>query len=238
MSSPVTLVLDESCAHLNDSAAAFAPVEVFRRASGFRCESRVAATELRQLLVDRDILGRAIYVAPSFAGFTALLLADEDRGALRGILLIDPSHPRQGPEALRILADAADSPELERVRSLLRGFGPAWDQSCCEVAEIRDLGSLTLHVLAGGKFDLPCELPEDIQVRLMRSRHAMLSEYCALTRDGSFEVVEAAGHDIVRQASDAVLSAIQRMLSGRKSEPNQPTEPTSVRAPREHSRLI
>lgn len=229
MTLAVTLVLDESCAHLQDAVAAFAPVEVFRRAAGYRCESRIAAAELRQLLVDRGIFGRAVYVAPSFAGFTALLLADEHRGSLLGILLVDPSHPRQGPEALRILADAPTSPELERVRSVLAGFGGAWEQSCHDVVGIRDLGSLALSVLAAGKFDLARELPEDIQVRLMRSRHTMLSEYCRHSRNATFEVVETAGHDIVRQAPEAVVSAIQRILSATNAEPSESvqTRPTS-----------
>jgi pimeloyl-ACP methyl ester carboxylesterase len=219
MNSTFTVVLDESCAHLEDTVAALAPVEVFRRADGFRIESTIAAAELRQLLDDRGILGRAFYIAPSFAGFTALLLASEHPGSLAGILLVDPSHPRQGSDALQILADAPATTELERMRSLLAGFGPAWEQSCRAVAEIRNLGDLTLRVLAGGKFDLVCELPEEFQVRLIRSRHAMLSEYCTLSRDATLEVVETAGHDIARQAPEAVLSAVRRILSTKNEKP-------------------
>src|SRR5690554_5783140 len=111
MFSTPTIVLDEGCAHLADSVKAFASVLVFRRTGGFRCTAIVAAEELRQTLADHSLLGRAIYIAPSFAGFTALLAASRYAGSLRGMLLLDPSHPRQGKEALQILADAPPSSE-------------------------------------------------------------------------------------------------------------------------------
>lgn len=209
----VTIVLDEGCAHLEDAVSEFAPVLVFRRAGGFRSESKIAASELLKLLTDRSLLGRAIYVAPSFAGFTALLLANEHRDSLVGILLLDPSHPRQGPEAVRILAGAPAGPELERLRAFLAGFGPVWEQSCHEASQVRDLGDVALHVMAGGRFDLIRELPEEFMVRLVHSRHSMLVEYCKLSSQASFEVVRTAGHDLVHQAPEVVLSAIKRMLA-------------------------
>lgn len=169
------------------------------------------------MLADRSLLGRAIYIAPSFAGFTALLAASRYPGSLAGILLVDPSHPLQGEVALRILADAPVTPELERLRSLLEGFGPAWEQSCREVAAIPELGNITLHVLAGGSFDLPYALPAAIKNRLVESRHALLSDYCRLSTRASFEIVNAAGHDMCGQAPEAVLSAIKRVLDATES---------------------
>ncbi|HEY0946794.1 MAG TPA: hypothetical protein VGD81_16050 [Opitutaceae bacterium] len=172
----------------------------------------MAAAELRQLLVDESLWGRAVYVAPSFAGFTGLLVGSNYAGALVGLLLLDPSHPRQGAEALRILADAPPGPHVEKLRAFLAGFGPVWEQSCRDVTGIRWLGSLHLRVLAAGRFDLVEELPEGIKGRLMHSRHQMLSEYCALGPRASLEVVADAGRDISHQAADVVVLAIKRML--------------------------
>lgn len=211
MAAAITVVLDESCAHLKDAVGAFAEVSVFSRKEGFRCASSVAAKQFHQELVANGIVGRAIYVAPSFAGFTALLVASEFPRSLGGLLLVDPSHPHQGPDALKILVDAPPSAELDRLRVLLAGFGGAWDRSCAEVAAIHPLGAVALHVMAGGKFDLMRELPEDIKTRLMRSRHAMLLGYCQLSSRASFEIVEAAGHDLAHQTPDAVIAAIKRL---------------------------
>jgi len=109
---PITIVLDESCAHLRDAVAQLAPVKVFQRSSGFLAKSRTAVAELQRMLTEFSLVGRAIYVAQSFGCFTALLHANQYRNALLGILLLDPSHPRQGSEALRILADAPSNPEV------------------------------------------------------------------------------------------------------------------------------
>lgn len=212
MPSAITVVLDESCASLKDAVADFAPVEVFRRSGGFLSDARTAAEELHQMLADRFLLGRAIYVAPSFAGFTALLAASRYHGSFAGIVLLDPSHPRQGEEALRILRDVPPSPELERLRALLAGFGPVWEQSCRDVSAVGSLGDLELCVLVGGKFDLGCQLPEDIQLRLIQGRHAMLSEYHALSSKSAFEVVKSAGHDLCRDTPEIVIRAIKHVF--------------------------
>ena len=221
MSPETTIVLDETSAHLEDAIKAFAPVLVFRRAAGFRCASSLAAEELHQTLADHSLLGRAIYVAPSYAGFTALLAASQHAASLRGVLLLDPSHPRQGEEALQILVDAPPSSELDRLRSFLSGFGPVWEDSCRAVSRIEGLGDLPILVLAGGRFDLVGDLPESVVAQLMKSRHAMLSEYCALSSRASFEIVRSAGHDISHQAPDAVLAAVKHLLKWAETEPNQ-----------------
>jgi hypothetical protein len=50
----------------------------------------------------------------------------------------------------------------------------------------------------------------------------------ALSLDATIEVVETVGHDIVRQAPEAVLSAIQRMLSAHRTDPQQVIKPAAV----------
>lgn len=207
------VVLDESCDHLKDAVAEFARVEVFYRKGGFLCRSSTAAEELQRKLIDCCLLGRAIYVAPSFAGFTGLLIANQYMNSLIGLVLVDPSHPRQGEESLRILRDVAPSRERERLCALLAGFGTIWEESCREASAVTSLGEIELSVLAGGKFDLSQELPEDIQLRLMQSRHAMLSEYSTLSSKGVFEIVPSAGHNICRDAPESVISAIIRVLN-------------------------
>ena len=229
---PITIVLDESCAHLRSAVAELAPVQVFQRTSGFLERSRIAARELQQLLTEHSLLGRAIYVSQSFGCFTALLHAYEYREVLLGILLLDPSHPRQGPEALRILSDAPSNSEVERLRSLLAGFGPAWEESCREVSELRDLGDISLHVLAGARFDLISDLPNVIKEQLIQSRHTMLAEYCRLSTNSTFVLIDSAGHDISHQSPDAVLSAIKRILDAKESEPKKPVQRTGASARR------
>lgn len=212
----ITVILDEGCGQFQEAVSRFAPVQVFRRVNGFRSPAGVAAAELLGLLEQQSLVGRAIYIAPSFAGFTALLSADRHPDSLLGALLLDPSHPRQGPEALKILSAVPSAPDVERLRTFLTGFGPAWDDSCHEVAALTDLNQLTIHILAGGKFDLPAQLSNEIKTRLMTSRLAMLKEYCALSRDSSFVIVDQAGHDLARQAPETVINAIKRLLEAVK----------------------
>lgn len=213
MNAPSVVVLDENCANLAARVELHAPTMIFRRSRGFLCESSVAAEELRGILSAHGWLGRALYVAPSFAGFTALLLAARDQAALAAVVLLDPSHPRQSSDALEVLADAPPSPGLEALRSLVKGFGPAWDRSCEEVSAITTLGDLPLHVLAAGRFDLSAaQLPETIEQRLLGNRHAMLAEYCRLSTRATFTRVEAAGHDLARLAPEAVLASIRSLM--------------------------
>lgn len=211
MLTPTTIVLDESCAQLEADINPWAPTLIFRRTQGFLAKADLAARELHDLLRQRALLQHAIYVAPSFAAFTGLLVADRHPGALAGLLLVEPSHPRQGTEALRILANAPTGPETERLRHFLAGFGPAWDGSCGNVSTISHLGDLPLHVLAGGLFDLPFKLPLEFQQRLVANRQALLQEYCQLSSRASFEIIAAAGHAICQQMPDVVIAAIRQM---------------------------
>ncbi|HEX2101415.1 MAG TPA: hypothetical protein VHF69_12160 [Candidatus Synoicihabitans sp.] len=206
------VILDESCAHLRGPVAGFSDVSVFRRANGFRTSALIAARELKDFA---DELGatEALYIAPSFAAYTGLILASERDSPLVGLLLIDPSHPRQGPEAVRILADATDDPEVERLRTLLAGFGPTWDESCDAVSRIHRLDRSAVHVLAGDQFDLLPSLPAELKLRLIQNRQAMLAEYCHLSPRSRFRVVGGAGHDVCHDAPEAVIAAIRRLIA-------------------------
>jgi pimeloyl-ACP methyl ester carboxylesterase len=208
----VTVILDESCGQLVDAVSAFAPVQVFRRRDGFRSDPLYAADELHAMLADRSLCGVAVYVAPSFAAFTALLLAHRHAGSLAGILLLDPSHPRQGEAALAVLAEAPPSEAVTKLRDFLSGFGPVWDRSCREVMDIHTLGDLPISVLAGGRFDLLPELPSDIKIRLVQDRQAMLAEYARLSTDGEFDPIAASGHAMARDVPEAVLMALRRLV--------------------------
>ncbi|MFT3869837.1 MAG: hypothetical protein QM715_15410 [Nibricoccus sp.] len=215
-----TVVLDESCAHLQEAVARFAAVRVFKRSTGFHCDSKAAATELHQLLVDENLHGRAVYVAPSFAGFTALLHAGQYPGALAAVLLLDPSHPRQGDEAIAILESAPPSSERECLTLFFSGFGPAWVRSCREVAKLKYIGKTQLHVFAAGRFDLSTRLPQNIQSRLLCSRHSLLREYCNLTSTAVFKIIENTGHDIARLAPNVVLAEIHQIAKGIEATAN------------------
>lgn len=206
--SSIAVVLDESCAQLDSDVRQFAESCVFRRDGGFFIEASEAAAQFCQLVETRNLQGRAIYVAPSYAAFTGLLVASRDRARLAGLMLVDPSHPRQGEQVLRALADLPPSTEAERLKQLFAGFGPAWDNSCQLVRGIRDLGALPLRILVAGRFDFSSELPEESSRRLMEERYNSLREYASLSRRSDMILVNEAGHDIARQKPGDVLAAI------------------------------
>ena len=212
-----TVILDESCDHLSAAVRQFAKTYTFRRRTGFLSPALAAAEELRAVLSSGALEMPAIYVAPSYAAFTALLLAQRGPKDLAGILLVDPSHPDQGSVALSVLssAEVPPSPEVERLKAFLSGFGPVWDEACRQVSAIRELGDVPLLVLAGGRVDLPDAdaLPPRIKDRLIHDRHEMLARYASLSTAGFFRIVPQAGHDISRDVPEAVIDAIHWLFA-------------------------
>jgi pimeloyl-ACP methyl ester carboxylesterase len=203
------IVLDEGCAHLLPRLNPITSTIVFQRSLGFRSSCRAAVQELRQLVFSPETSGRVVLVAPSFAGFTALLYAQAFPENIAGLLLVDPSHPRQGPMALAALdsPNAPDAPSIRAFRTMLAGFGEAWDEGCRDVAAITNLGQMRMIVLAAGKPLTPPELPASIREKLIRDRHDLLAEYARLSSRGEIRIVAGVGHDIARESPDVVIRA-------------------------------
>lgn len=209
-----TIVLDESCGVLAKAVSAFSPIFVFRRSGGFLVEPRLAAAELFEALRANNVAPPFILVGASYAAFTHLLFAFQWREQVAGVILVDPSHPKQAEVALPRLPPerAGSSRAVEDFRKLLRGFGPGWETGCQQVSLVGEIGSVRLTVLAAGAPEIPAELGVELKGILIRERHELLRGFCKLTTRGEIEIVEGVGHDITSAAPDVVLGSIRKMI--------------------------
>jgi pimeloyl-ACP methyl ester carboxylesterase len=207
-----TVILDEPCARLRDTVAAFAPVFVFKATRGFLSSPLLAAEELSAALTAAGLAPPYVFVAASFGGFVALAYADRYPATLAGLVLVDASHPEQGSAALRAIpADAPATSAVEAFKQHLRGFGPVWSESCAVIADIRGLGDIPLIVLAAGKPDIPADLNGETREALTQGWHALQRRHAALSTNGELRIVPTAGHDLVRMAPQAIVSAIREL---------------------------
>lgn len=208
-----TVILDEPCARLRDAVAAFAPVFVFKAGRGFLSSPLLAAEELPGALAAAGVAPPYVYVAASFGGFAALAYAHRHPAALAGLVLVDASHPGQGPTALAAIPPSApQTPAMAAFRQHLQGFCPVWIESCAAIAKITDLGAVPLRVLAAGRPDMPAELSAATRDALTRGWHGLQRRHAALSSRGEFRLVPDAGHDLVRLAPEAVLAAIREFV--------------------------
>jgi pimeloyl-ACP methyl ester carboxylesterase len=166
-------------------------------------------------LNSRGIPAPYLLVGASYAAFTQLIFASQWRDAVVGMILLDPSHPRQGEKALATLSkhQVGASESIERFRTMLRGFGPAWEDGCRQVSAVDCLGSMPLTVIAAGAPEMPDELAPEVRAELIGDRHNLLTEYCKLTERGEMRIAEGIGHDIARLAPELALDSVRRMLA-------------------------
>lgn len=212
---PLTVVLDETCAVLLPAVSTFARASIFSRPGGVLTSPQAAAEEMRAALPNTQGSARYVLVGQSYAAFTQLLFAFHWPQSVAGAILVDPSHRLQGEVALRRLAqaDVRSSPAIEKFRSMLRGFGPAWEKGCREVSAVTSLGNIPLTVLEAGALAMPDELSATVREAIVRDRHELLLGYAALSKRGRVKIVPGAGHNIVADQPTAVLDAVQEMLT-------------------------
>ena len=218
-----TVVLDEYCDGLLDRVQQFAPTFLFKRIAGYLSDPGVAADELHRLLLSRSYVGPFVIVSPSFGAYTALLYASKYRDSVAGLILVDPSHPRQGPVALEVLPPEKEivSPSVAKFRSSFAGFGPTWDEGCRLVSSIESLWDIPLVVLAAGRPEAPSDLPVGTYDRLVKDRHLLLEDYAKLSSRGEVRIIPDVGHGITVDAPEVVCRAISEMITNiRSKRPN------------------
>jgi pimeloyl-ACP methyl ester carboxylesterase len=177
-------------------------------------EPEASALELHATLASWGISAPVLLVGASYCAFTQMIFAQRWPRRVAGLVLVDPSHPLQGERALaRLTPDAAGTSEaVERFRLLLKGFGPAWEAGCRQFAEVQDLGTVPMTILAAGSPETPEELEPALREALIQERHGLLRSYCGLSRRASMRIVEGSGHAIASEEPEAVIQAVREML--------------------------
>jgi pimeloyl-ACP methyl ester carboxylesterase len=198
---------------LLERVSEFAPTFIFTRRDGPFAPPDRAAHELDAALACNGLSPPYLLVAASFAGFTALRFARLFPQKVHGLVLVDSSHPRQSAALLATLpADLVPTSELDGFKGFLRGFGPAWEESCALLAMDHALGDIPLIVLAAGTQQVPESLPAGTKRALIAAWHALQAEHAARSTRGELRIVENAGHAIVQDEPDAVIAAIADLL--------------------------
>lgn len=216
MNPAITIIVDQTCSALAGRLRALAPVYVFTRADGIRTRPDRAADELREALRTHQQRGHFLLVAASFAGFTALLFAHRHPEEVAGLVLVDSSHPRQSQELTAAIPESEfERPGIAAFREFLRGFGPAWDESCQLLTPLEPLGDVPLIVLAADMPPMPESLSPATRRRLREIWHGLQEEHARRSRRGEMRVVPGAGHAIVADAPEVVIAAVTALLKTR-----------------------
>lgn len=191
-----------------------APTVIFTRRDGPFTPPDLAVSEMHEALARGTHRPPFLFVAASFAGFTALRFAQRFPELLHSLVLVDSSHPRQSAALLAALSDIIPaSPELDAFKTFLRGFGPVWEDSCALLDGDNLLRDLPIIVLAAGTQQVPASLPADTKRSLILTWHALQREHAARSSRGELRIVDGAGHAIAQQAPEAVVQAIVDLLS-------------------------
>lgn len=209
-----TVILDEASVALAAGLEGFARVVSFARSGGWNSNVVDAVAELR-LLVDQECpSGSVTLVASSLGGFTALAFANRNRDLEVRVVLLEPSHPRQGVSALAILAreDVPRSSEVEDLRRFFASTNEASESGARELANIKSLGQTPLLVVAAGALSFPDDIPKSVQSQLIEDRHVMLAGYATLSERSQFRVIPHAGHGLAHDAPDDVTALIREFL--------------------------
>jgi len=209
-----TVILDEASGALASRLEAFARVVPFSRRGGWNSNVVDATAELRLLVDQEGSSGAVTLVASSLGGFTALAFANRNRELEVRLVLLEPSHPRQGVSALAILdrESVPPSPEVEDLRRFFGSTNEASESGARELAKIEGLGGTPLLVVAAGALNFPDTIPKSVQTQLIEDRHAMLAGYATLSERSWFRVIPHAGHGLVHDAPEVVAQLIREFL--------------------------
>jgi len=187
-----------------------------------RCDLTVEP--LRQLLSSSGIHSPYILVGHSFGGLTALCFQQRWPDEVAGLLLLDSTHPDQTPAATGLLPPHGQnsSEPIEEFRNFIAGFGPVYESSCEYVRQIRSVGATRLIALAAGCPDMPSGIVEPLRTQLTRCWHRLQSGYAKLSTHGQVRIIPGVGHDLMGQAPEACMQAINDLLLIHDTKPNQP----------------
>ena len=185
--------------------------------------SQQMVEDLHTLLRKTGIPGPFVLVGHSIAGFTARLYASKYPDEIRGVVLVDSSHPDQAP-ALRALlpppAECADGTvrgardELDRwLRSEAAGDeGMDIPASAAQVRATGSMGDLPLAVLTATDHGIGGELG----ARVEEKWRAFQDDLAALSSRSTHVSIDG-GHYIQVQHPEAVADAVKRILEMSRS---------------------
>jgi pimeloyl-ACP methyl ester carboxylesterase len=188
-------------------------------------DARLSAADLHTLLTKAEIAPPYVLVGHSFGGLLIRRYAFDYPDEVDGLIFVDALHEDWWEEALNLLPppSANDSSRLASFRSYLtEGWrDPSSNFEAMDipavveqVRETGDFGDMPIMVLTAGKFTvLNPGLPPDLEAELASLFHDLQSRLAALSTVGSQVVIPDSGHNMPRENPQALVDAIQKMLS-------------------------
>lgn len=188
-------------------------------------DAELSAADLHTLLTKAEITPPYVLVGHSFGGLLIRRFAFDYPDEVDGLIFVDSLHEDWWEEALKLLPPPSsnDSSRLSSFRNYLtdgwRDLSSNFEAMDIpavveQVRETGDFGDLPIMVLTAGKFTvLNPGLPPDLEDALAELFHDLQGRLAALSTVGSQVVIPDSGHNMPRENPQAVVEAIQTMLS-------------------------
>lgn len=207
----ILVVLDETSGNLLQYLREGEPL-LFKAPSGVNGNVADYADELWGVLKDES--RPCVLIASSIGAFgTVAYVARHPRNVM-ALILLDPSHPRQGSSAIEIIKTHENWQDRD-IAELIRFF-----ESTNEASETGRLlyeglhGQVAVPVLIVGAGNIAfSELQPATNRRIVAERHAMLETYCGIFADSFFRVIPDSGHCIATEKPEEAVALIGEFIS-------------------------
>jgi pimeloyl-ACP methyl ester carboxylesterase len=177
------------------------------------------AEDMHALLAKAGISAPYILVGHSAGGFHVRLFHSKWPSEVAGIVLVESSHPDQTARHLAALPPQAADEDLAiwSFRRMLNDSsvfpeGYQWEETTAQVRALGKLGNLPLAVLSRTPGVERIPLPGDLPAKEEQAWQDMQKELAALSSNSTHAIAKLSGHDIPRQESKTVSSAILEVL--------------------------
>lgn len=182
------------------------------------------ASDLQQMIKEAGVPTPVVLVGFSLGGMHSLVFAKTYPNLVKGIVLIDSTHPDQDETWYNSLPteSSADSEPLKKARTMLSGrihdrgeHGERLDMvtSREQNRAVKSLGTIPILVLTHSpKFKVDPRLPEDILNSIENSSQQLQKSFLTLSKDSKQIIAENAGHAIHIDEPDLVISAVKEVM--------------------------
>ncbi|HTV20289.1 MAG TPA: alpha/beta fold hydrolase [Polyangiaceae bacterium] len=190
------------------------------------------ALELSELLAASGEHSPLVLVGHSLGGLNVRLFAQNDPGAVVGLVLVESMHEDQYQRVAALAPEAVQQQGRAQLEANREGL--TWEGLTAGLRALRggerSLGSRPLVVLSQG---LPPRvqpgLSEPTAQRMWAERQALQAELAQLSSNSAHVVAEHSGHAVVRDQPqlvvDATLEVVRAVRQGRRVEREHMTSP-------------
>lgn len=184
----------------------------FVSSNGINSNVLCAANELYGLIGNSD--QKYVLICSSIGGYMGLAFAHKYPDKLLALILLDPSHPKQGISILETINSHSikESADIIEVKKMCNASNDASISGAKYCESIKTLGSMNLLILIAGSIKLGDAIHGAILETITRNRHRMLIEYSQLSDQGMYKIVPGVGHAMAYEAPDITSRNINDYL--------------------------